>query len=99
MKEEIKRWIEKAKKDLDTAGYLLKGKRYDECSLFCQQSVEKALKAILLNKTNQIIRIHNLNILATKVNLPENLRGLCEELTMVYLITRYPDAPGLKNNF
>ena len=76
MKEEVKRWIEKARRDLDIANYLLDGKKYEECSLFCQQSVEKALKAVLLSKTNKIIKIHDLNILALKVNLPEDLMKL-----------------------
>ena len=57
MREEVKRWIEKAEKDLDAAEYLFKGKKYEECSLFCQQSVEKALKSVLLNRTNKIIKI------------------------------------------
>jgi len=98
MREEVKRWIEKAEKDLDAAEYLFKGKKYEECSLFCQQSVEKALKSVLLNRTNKIIRIHDLKVLASKVNLPKELMGLCEELTSIYLITRYPDSPNFRNN-
>jgi len=97
MKEEVKRWFEKSKKDWDTAEYLLKGKKYEECCLFCQQSVEKALKSVLLNQSDSIIKVHDLNLLAKKVNLPEGLRELCRELTIIYITARYPDTPELNN--
>ena len=92
MKEEIKRWWKKSKRDLDNSEFNLKNKRYEEACFFAQQSVEKALKAALLTKTGKIIKVHDLTILAKKVELPENLREFCKEPTMVYIQTRYPDT-------
>ena len=97
MKEEIERWLKKSKRDLDNSGFNLKNKRYEESCFFAQQSVEKALKTVLLKKNGKIIKIHDLNILAKKVDLPENLRESCKELTMVYIQVRYPDALELDN--
>ena len=59
MKEEIKSWVDQSEKDLDTGEYLFEGKRYDEAAFFFQQSVEKALKALLLQLA---ILIHRENI-------------------------------------
>jgi len=97
MKEEVKRWLEKSKRDLNNSKFNLKNKRYEESCFFAQQSVEKALKTILLNNTGKIIKVHDLNILAKKVDLPENLRGLCKELTVIYMQVRYPEVLELNN--
>lgn len=99
MKEEVKRWINQAKTDLNTSQNSFKSRDYYACNFWCQQSVEKALKAVLLSKTRKIIKVHDLNILAKKVNLPTSLMGLCKELTIVYIQTRYPDIPHLNNQF
>ncbi len=48
MEEEIRNWWKQAKKDLETANYLYKGERYEESAVFSQQSVEKALKALIM---------------------------------------------------
>lgn len=97
MKKETQNWLAKARSDLGTAEYLLKGEKYEEASFFCQQSVEKALKAVILSKTGRIIKTHDLVFLAGKAGLPEDLKERCKELTMVYVATRYPDTPEFIN--
>ena len=89
--------MKKAERDFDTAKYLLKGKKYEESSLFCQQACEKAFKSVLLNKGGKIIKTHDLLFLAERVKLPDNLKGLCKELTLMYVYTRYPDTSEIKN--
>lgn len=91
MKEEVKRWFDKAKDDLDKARILFENKKYDGAAFFCQQSVEKALKALSLAKNNKLKRIHDLTALAKDVSLPQNLADYCKELTMSYIYSRYPD--------
>ena len=71
MKEEIKRWIKMAKDDFDSAEANFKIKKYYVCVLLCQQSIEKALKAVLLKKTGKIIKVHDLYLLGEKVDLPD----------------------------
>ena len=53
-------WWKQAERDLDTAKYLFEGSRFKESSLFCQQAVEKALKALLLKNKGEIIKVHDL---------------------------------------
>lgn len=99
MKPEVKGWWNKAKRDLDTAKYLYDGKKYEESSLFCQQAIEKALKALLLKKTGKIRKIHDLIELGKDTGLPTNLLNNLKELTLAYIYSRYPDTeqePNLK---
>ena len=60
MKEEVKRWLDKAKEDLEKAEVLLKSEHYDGAAFFSQQSAEKALKAIIIKRTNNFPKIHDL---------------------------------------
>ena len=91
MKEEVKNWWERAKKDLNTAKNSLNSGDYYATSLFSQQSAEKALKALQLKKENKIIKTHDLLFLAKKLEIPENLIENCRKLKPVYIETRYPD--------
>jgi HEPN domain-containing protein len=85
-------WWEQALRDLDTAEYLLEGERYKESSLFCQQAVEKALKAVLLGKGGELIKIHDLVKLGELAELDSSFMEDCEKLTGVYIDARYPDT-------
>lgn len=91
MKEEVKRWWDKAKDDLDKAKILFNNKKYDGTVFYCQQSIEKALKALYLRNNNKIKRIHDLFGLGRDVKLPNNLLDYCKELTQGYIYSRYPD--------
>lgn len=91
MEKETKAWWYKAKDDLEKAVILFKNKKYDGTVFFCQQSIEKGLKALSLKKNNRIKKIHDLVELGKEVNLPENLINYCKELTLAYIYSRYPD--------
>lgn len=97
MKEEVKRWWIKGKDDLEKARILFKNKKYDGTVFFCQQSVEKGLKALSLKEKNSIKRIHDLVELGKDVNLPQNFIDYCKELTLSYIYSRYPDFEEGKN--
>jgi len=97
MKEEIKRWLKKAKQDLDSAKYNFKGKKYDVSAFLCQQCAEKALKALLLKKTGRIRKIHDLVELGKNVSLSSDLLDNVKELTMAYTYARYPDVSEVKD--
>ena len=97
MKEEVKMWLRKAKQDLDSAKYNFKGKKYDVCAFLCQQSAEKALKALLLKKTGEIRKIHDLVELGKNVGLPLKLLDGSKELTLSYIYIRYPGIKEVKN--
>ena len=92
MKEEVKRWWIFAKDDLRKAHDNFNIGNYDLSSFLCQQAVEKALKAVLIKKTNEYPKIHDLVMLGNLADLDKNLLKYCEKLTFVYTETRYPDA-------
>ena len=94
MRKEVKNWLEQAKSDLKKANDNFNINNYDLTSFLCQQAVEKALKALLLNKENKIIKTHDLFFLAKRLSIPEDLIKNCKELSPVYTETRYPDAKG-----
>ena len=60
MKEETKNWIDSANKDLKKARDNFNIGNYDITSFLCQQAVEKALKSILIQRTNEFPKIHDL---------------------------------------
>jgi len=91
MREETKRWIEKAKDDLKKAKDNFNIKNYDLTSFLCQQAVEKALKAVLIEKTKRFPKIHDLVRLGKLAKIDKKLLKDCEKLTFVYVETRYPD--------
>src|SRR3989344_3825003 len=89
MREEIRNWIEQAKRDLKSAENSLKSKDYYLCAFMCQQAAEKGLKALIIKKEKKLIKMHDLVILGRKIGLPENLLLNCEKLSKVYIESRY----------
>jgi HEPN domain-containing protein len=92
MRTEVRKWWEKALNDLDTARILFKNGKYEETAFFCQQSAEKGLKALLLEREGEIEKVHDLVKLGRKVKIPENLLNYSKELTLAYIYSRYPDV-------
>ena len=97
MKEEIKKWFEKAEEDFDTAEYNLKGKKLEVCAFFLQQSAEKALKSLYIKKFSKLFKTHDLILLSKKVGAPGKIIEYCKELSPAYQYTRYPDLPVAKD--
>jgi len=92
MREETKKWLDKAKDDLRKAKDNFKIENYDLTSFLCQQAVEKSLKAILIERTKKFPKIHDLVKLGELVGLDEKLLKNCEKLSPVYIETRYPNV-------
>ena len=93
-KSVISKWIELADSDFDSAHKLLKGEKYLHAIFFCQQAVEKYLKAFLARKEIQPLPIHNLIRLCEYANIKNELSSLqtdfLEELSLYYIKARYP---------
>ena len=89
---ESSEWLEKAEHDLNTARINLEQKVYDASAFFCQQAVEKALKALHIKEHAELIKTHDLNFLGKKVGLPNNLLKACNRITTFYVESRYPDS-------
>jgi len=87
------RWWAYAERDLDTAQALLGTERWEAVSFHAQQAVDKAFKAILVQRGEESPpRIHDLVILGRRVGAPLTLEPDLNELTRAYVLTRYPDA-------
>ena len=89
---EVKTWLEKSDHDLVTAKVTLREGIYDASAFYCQQAIEKALKALYIKEFKQLIKTHDLYFLGKKVNLPSELLKICDEITSFYTETRYPDT-------
>jgi len=62
--QEHERWLQIVDKDLKSAKILLKSELFSTASYHCQQAAEKALKAYLVFKDQEIIKTHDLVKLA-----------------------------------
>ncbi len=96
-KEEVGRWWSTAKDDLEKAKILFDHEKYDGTVFYCQQAVEKGFKATILQKGDEIKKIHDLVILGRTVQVPLPLLNYCKELTQSYIYARYPDIQQAKN--
>lgn len=96
MKKKTKTWMELATNDLTLAGDLLKreNKMYYSAH-FCHQAIEKLLKAIISEKTEEIpLPTHNFNLLLNQAgfkDIPENKKKMIFSLTPHYIGTKYPE--------
>ncbi len=91
-------WIKKAESDLRTAEKSFKINEYGWANFQIQQSIEKALKSILIKEKEKLIKSHDLVFLSKLVKLPENLKKYCKKITIFYTLNRYPDVGGEKLN-
>ena len=92
MRKEIQNWWEQAEKDLEKEQWLCAGKHFDGTALFCQQAVEKPLKALILQTTKEKrIEGHSLVYLGKAAKLPPRFVPGLKKLSPQYFISRYPD--------
>lgn len=96
MRGEIRAWWEQAQADLRTAEVTANGDRYYASVFFCQQAVEKALKALFLRKRRdpqaQEMFSHSLIFVGKACGLPDRFHSFLRDLTSEYVNTRYPSA-------
>ncbi len=89
---EPKEWMEKAEHDLNTAKINFRENVFDAAAFFCQQAVEKALKALYIKRFRKLFKTHDLYFLGKKVEVPKHLLDICDEISSFYIETRYPDT-------
>ncbi|MBL7160768.1 MAG: HEPN domain-containing protein [Candidatus Aenigmarchaeota archaeon] len=90
--DEFNEWIQKAEHDFNTAKVNFEQGIYDASAFFCQQSIEKALKALYIKTFKKLLKTHDLYYLGKKLSLPVKLLEICEEIGSFYVETRYPDS-------
>ena len=94
MKDETKTWLKYSKENLESAKVLFQSKLFNPCLQNIQQSVEKALKAVLIENEFSLKKTHD--ILELKVILHKNEIAVdvsdneCDFLNSIYLPSKYP---------
>ncbi len=89
MKDETKNWLKYSKENLHSAIILLESELFNPCLQNIQQSVEKALKAVIIEKSLNFKKTHS--ILELKYMLSNDRINIdlpdeeCEFLDSVYL--------------
>jgi HEPN domain-containing protein len=88
---EAKNWLNFALRDLRSAQKNYEIEEY-HVAFLAQQAVEKALKALLIEREGSFPKIHDLTQLAKTLNVPNDILELCASVTPAYMATRYPDV-------
>ena len=90
-----KKWLERARYDLVTAEAMLKARRYLYVAYMCQQSIEKILKAIIVESGGKVFPTHNLTRLAEEakvyVEIGQKKQDFLADLTPFAIEARYGD--------
>ncbi len=92
MDNEVDIWVKKSEGDLEHAKSSMKLEHYGWAQLAAQQSVEKGLKAVLIERGVGLIKTHDLTILARKANAPKEIIEKSALLNPLYKPSRYPDV-------
>lgn len=95
----IKYWTDAAQNDYRTATILFENARYNHALLFCHLSIEKMLKAVIVQRINAAPPyIHDLVRLSEKagITMDETSKTLLAEISTFNIAARYDD---LKLNF
>lgn len=99
MQEETKSWLTYSEENLEAAKVLVESKLFNPCLHSIQQSIEKALKSLFIEKEFPFKKTHN--ILELKTILERNGISLgltedeCDFLDSIYLPTKYPLGSAL----
>jgi len=94
IKKVIKYWLETSENDYQTMLWLSKGKRYSDALFFGHIILEKILKALVVEQTNdQAPRIHNLTKLyeLAQINISKTEESFLDEVNKYNIRCRYPD--------
>lgn len=93
MRKETENWWKQGKNDLEKARVLFKNKNFDGSAFYCQQAVEKTLKALILLKAKEkSIEGHSLVYLGKIARVPGSYFSGLKKLSPQYFISRYPDV-------
>jgi HEPN domain-containing protein len=94
MSESSELWAEQACYDLESARAMLDAGRYLYVLFCCQQAVEKMLKALIAERSQELPpRLHHLMRLAeaAAIEMSSEQMDFLRELSAYYIQTRYPE--------
>jgi len=88
--KEVKKWIEKAEKDLMAAEINLNQGLFEISAFLSHQAAEKALKALYILKFKRLWKIHDLEKLCLAIKSSKKIINISKKLNPHYIETRYP---------
>ena len=94
MQKAINNWIKSGEYDFQTAQAMFQSKRYIYVVFMCHLSLEKFLKAVVLQNTKKApSKTHDLASLvrSASLNIPSELSSIIARLNEVSIPTRYPE--------
>lgn len=99
MRKLAEEWLKFAEKDLKAIEFILNEDELTNIAAFhSHQCIEKSFKALIVIKTEQIPRIHNLlklyGTVRNHISLEINIEHL-EQINETYIDSRYPSDIGL----
>ena len=101
MKDETEKWLQYADENLQSAKMLLEGSLFNPCLQNVQQTVEKLLKALLIEFSLTFMKTHSINALTGALSLGginiDISAEECDLLDSVYLPSKYPLGSVLPN--
>jgi HEPN domain-containing protein len=99
MKDETGKWLRYAEENLQSARLLLEHSLLNPCLQNAQQAVEKLLKALLIESSIPLQRIHSINMLMgilAERGIATNLtEAECDLLDAIYVPSKYPLGSAL----
>ena len=99
MKQITHEWINSSKSDLELVKKVIADENLTHLAAFhCQQALEKGLKAILEEYSDEVPKIHNIATLLSRVSPYIKLDydyTLVKTLDQLYIEARYPGGLGL----
>lgn len=92
--QEYTLWLERAEKDLKAAKNSLASQDYEWSCFQSHQAAEKALKAVNLKEKKELLKTHDIVLLARKMNASQEIINAGSQLNPAYTGARYPDVPA-----
>lgn len=84
MRKEVEDWWLQALKALDSAEKNLRIEEYYLTAFLCQQSVEKALKALYIHRLKESLGVtHSLIFLGRNVGIPEEYYNTLRRISLI----------------
>jgi HEPN domain-containing protein len=93
MRKEVEEWWLQALKDLNSAEKNLTIEEFYLTAFLCQQSVEKALKALYMHRLKESPgATHSLIFLGRNVGIPDEYYNTLRRISPDFVVARYPNA-------
>jgi len=94
MKNETKQWLEYANENFISAKILLESELYNPTLQNSQQSIEKYLKAYLIEKNYKLQKTHSISVLVQKIHQDGITLDITDDeidlIDTIYLSSKYP---------